>query len=221
MIIDTDNLNGITLQELALLLLLYDERVDKSSVVSPVKDIDIRNIFDSLSQRGYVLSTIYSTNFNYTPPYKQLSWSLLNKGKQVIAEHCTHQRKSIKLFADKKLVERCDALALKLMEIYPLGTKPGTNLKWRGYPKGVSERLQKVILDGNEFTDEEAIEATKAYIADHNGIYTKMRILPYFIKKNEIIGGEVDRKCDFMSYVQDIKSNSRKPVSIDWNVELR
>ena len=108
------------------------------------------------------------------------------------------------------------------MELYPMGKKPGTNNQWRGYKGGVSEKLQKLLVGGETFTDEEAIEATRAYVDGFNGMYTNMRVLPYFLGKNEVVGGEVKKTCDFMSYVEDIRNNPQQVgISNDWDVALR
>lgn len=222
MIIDTKNTGNLNLHELALLLLLYDEKVDKSRTVVQVKDTDITEALEGLVEKGYVSSSIYSTDFNYDPPYKHVSWALLEKGKIALADSSVVAKKTISAFKKSEIKNRCDVLAPKLMEIYPCGKKPGTSLQWRGYKGGVSEKLQKLLINGNEFTDDEAVEATKAYIASFNGVYTTMRILPYFLSKCEIVGGETKKSCDFMSYVEDIRNNSlNHPINKDWDVELR
>jgi hypothetical protein len=222
MIIDTENLNGLSLPELGLLLMLYDKRVDKSRTVMQVKDIDIIGVLEELQKKGYVMSSIYTTDFNYKPPYRHIAWSILEKGKLALADASVQEKPVLKRAATKAVKDRCDALALKLMAIYPMGKKPGTSNQWRGYKGGVSEKLQKLLLTGNDFTDEEAVEATKAYVTGFNGMYTNMRVLPYFLGKNEVVGGEVKKSCDFMSYVEDIRSNTQQVhISQDWEVELR
>ena len=220
MIIDTNNLT-IPLHELALLLLLYDSRVDKSRTVIQVRDKDIQEALSKLVEEGYIMDAIYETDNNYRPPYRHISWSLLEKGKLLLAENCVQEKPVLKRVNNRAVKARCDALALKLMELYPAGKKPGTNNQWRGYKGGVSEKLQKLIASGEVFTDEEAISATKAYIDGFNGMYTNMRILPYFLGKNEIVGGEVKKTCDFMSYVEDMRNNPQQAnLAKDWDVTL-
>lgn len=220
MIIDTDNLSSLTLHELAALLLLYDSRVDKSRTVVQVKDTDIKDLMHSLYKKGFISTVIYSTDNSYVPPYKHLAFSLLEKGKIAIADNCVTAKPSTKKAVTKAVKDRCDALAVKLMELYPGGKKPGTANQWRGYKGGVSEKLQKLIQLGNEFTDDEAIAATKAYVSGFNGMYTSMRTLPYFLGKNEIVGGEVKKTCDFMTYVEDFRNNPQQS-SIDTNWDIR
>lgn len=221
MVIDTENLNDLSLPEVAALLLLYDKSLDGSRAVLEVKDTDIRSILDSLEKRGYITSSIYATDFNTKPPYKHTAWGMVQKGKQALANNCVQDKTVVKIANNKALTTRCDALALKLMELYPTGTKPNTALKWRGNQKAVSEKLKKLIQQGAEFTDEEAIEATKAYVNAFNGIYTQMRILPYFISKNVLKGGEVEKTQDFLAYVEDLRNNPQQTINNNWDIALR
>ena len=221
MIIDTENLGTLTLPEVAALLLLYDKRVEKSKTVFEVKDVDIEGLFHKLEDKGLIISSIYSTDNNTKPPFQHVCYSLIEKGRQALADNCVSNSNILKTANRDSVKKRCDALAPKLMAIYPMGKKPGTNVQWRGYKGGISEKLQKLLLTGNVFTDDEAIEATKSYVSGFNGMYTNMRALPYFLGKNEVVGGEVKKTCDFMSYVEDIRSNpQQKNLSVDWEVQL-
>ena len=221
MVIDTENLNGLSLPEVSILLMLYNKNLDKSRTVMQVKDTDIKEVLHSLYKKGYISAAIYSTDTAFKPPFKHLCYSLLEKGKVALAENCVQEKKVLKRAVTKAIKDRCDALAPLLMEIYPSGKKPGTNIQWRGYKGGNSEKLQKLITTGNDFTDEEAIEATKAYVTGFNGMYTDMRCLPYFLGKRELVGGEVKSSCDFMTYVEDIRNNEQSRVSSNWDIELR
>jgi hypothetical protein len=222
MIIDTENLNELTLPEVGILLMLYNKSLDKTRTVMQVKDTDIKELLHTLYKKGFISAAIYSTDRNYVPPYKHLCYSLLEKGKIALAENCVHEKKVLNRAITKAIKDRCDALAPKLMEIYPAGKKPGTNTQWRGYKGGNSEKLQKLLVAGNDFTDEEAIEATKSYVTGFNGMYTDMRCLPYFLGKRELVGGEVKVSCDFMTYIEDIRSNPQQTnISRDWDVSLR
>lgn len=221
MIIDTENLNGLSLPEVGILLMLYNKDLDKSRTVMQVRDTDIKDILHSLFKKGFISASIYSIDNAFVPPYKHLCYSLLESGKVALAENCVQEKKVLKRAVTKAIKDRCDALAPKLMEIYPVGKKPGTNIQWRGYKGGVSDKLQKLIIGGNEFTDDEAIEATKSYVTGFSGIYTTMRCLPYFLSKRELIGGEVKSSCDFMTFVEDIRNNSQSRISSNWEVELR
>lgn len=222
MVIDTENLASLSLPELGLLLLLYNKDLDKSRTVMQVKDTDIRQVLHTLYTKGFISAAVYSTDTKYNPPYKHLCYSLLEKGKIALADNCSQDKSLLKKAASKAIKARCDVLAKKLMDIYPAGKKPGTNTQWRGYRGGISEKLQKLLVTGNDFTDDEAIEATKAYVTGFNGMYTDMRCLQYFLGKRELVGGEVKVSCDFMTYVEDIRNNPQQVnMSKDWEVELR
>lgn len=222
MIIDTENLNNLSLHEVAALLLLYDKRVEKSKKVVEVRDVDLEKMFNSLEEKGLIISSIYATDQNTKPPFQHICYSLIEAGRQALIDNCVSNKNILKTASKEAIKKRCDALAPKLMEIYPMGTKPGTSLTWRGYKGGISEKLQKLIERGNVFTDDEAVAATKNYVSAFNGIYTNMRVLSYFLSKNEIVGGEVKKSCDFMSYVEDLRSNpAQASISKDWEVALR
>lgn len=221
MVFDTENLDTLKLHELALLLLLYDKRLDNSKTVLEVRDTDIFAALNSLQEKGYILSSIYATDFNYKPPYAHTAWCLIEKGKQALADNVIKDKAVNKVVSSRAIIARCKVLAEKLMEIYPAGNKPGTSLKWRGNTNIVADKLKKLIEAGNVFTDEEAIAATKAYVDQFNGIYTTMRVLPYFISKNIIKGGEVEKTRDFLSYVEDLRNGNNQSINKDWDVELR
>ena len=221
MIIDTDNLGSLTLPEVAALLLLYDKRVEKSKVVVEVRDTDLDKLFSSLEEKGFIISSVYATDHNIKPPFQHVCYSLIEAGRQALADNCVSNKSVLKTANKVAIKKRCDELAPKLMELYPLGKKPGTSLMWRGYKNGVSEKLQKLIEKGNTFTDEEAVKATKAYVTGFNGLYTNMRVLPYFLAKRELVGGEVKESNDFMSYVEDVRNNTgHSNIKQDWDVRL-
>ena len=78
-----------------------------------------------------------------------------------------------------------------------------------------------------EYTDEQVIEATKAYVASFNGNYTYMQLLKYFIWKNKVTGeevvrgrvvGEVERQSQLAAWIED---TPEKSTSADWEIELR
>ena len=83
-------------------------------------------------------------------------------------------------------LDRITNLTSKLMEVFPKEKKVGTSHYFRCNSKDVSLKLKKFFkLYGNKYTDEQIINAAKAYVSSFNGIYTYMRILKYFIWKPE------------------------------------
>lgn len=97
--------------------------------------------------------------------------------------------------------DRCKKLAIDLRALFPKGIKTGS-AAWRGNEREITLRLQKFFkLYGDNWTDEEIIEATKRYIASFNGDYTYMKILKYFIFKPETKMGE-----DGKGYIEEVSN---------------
>lgn len=81
--------------------------------------------------------------------------------------------------------DRVKNLTTVLREIYPKGIKPGTQSYWRGNIKNVEYKLKKFFVKyGNFYTDEQIINATRSYVNRHASDTTCMRVLPYFIEKD-------------------------------------
>ena len=83
-------------------------------------------------------------------------------------------------------MDRFMALADKLRALYPSGRKEGTSYMWKDNTVTIAKKL-KTLCDKFQvtFTDEEAINATKRYIAQFNGNYGYMQLLNYFILKRD------------------------------------
>lgn len=119
---------------------------------------------------------------------------------------------------------RLDNLASQLMEIYPRGKKGGTTSYWRGNRKEVRERLQKFFkLYGSKFTDEQILQATQNYVTSFNGNYSYMRVLKYFIMKDE--RKEDDEGRYVVQQVSDLatlieNSEDLRTVRNDWTSNL-
>ena len=123
--------------------------------------------------------------------------------------------------------ERCVSLAEKLREVFPAGKKPGYAYTWRDSVSCIADRLKKFFMKYGEYTDEQIIEATKAYVASFNGNYTYMQLLKYFIWKNKVTGeevvggrivGEVERQSQLAAWIEDTPD---KKTSADWDIALR
>lgn len=106
---------------------------------------------------------------------------------------------------NKKEPSRFTKLAEQLREIYPKGTKPGTNYLWRGSNAEISSKLQTLSVKYNfTFTDEQAVRATQEYVNSFNGTYNYMQLLKYFILKTERdAAGNIEVKSEFMSRIEN------------------
>ena len=116
--------------------------------------------------------------------------------------------------------DRLNKLAKTLMDCFPEGKKEGTSQYWRGNIRDVTLKLQKFFkLYGNKYTDEQIISAAQRYISSHNGKYQYMRVLKYFICKNERkIDSEgigyIEEVSDLAAYIEN--EGQEKNLKDDW-----
>ena len=109
-------------------------------------------------------------------------------GKYVVTQRWNDVAESIILDSDeyKQPIDRLEQLVIKLQKIFPEGKKEGTSQYWRGNKREISLRLKKFFkLYDNTYTDEQILNATKNYVTNFNGNYNYMRVLKYFIWKDE------------------------------------
>lgn len=72
---------------------------------------------------------------------------------------------------------------------------------------------------GNEYTDEQIIQATKKYVEGFNGNYTYMRLLKYFIFKEKVgASGEVEGDSELISYIEN--AGQTDDLRSDWTTQL-
>lgn len=87
---------------------------------------------------------------------------------------------------NKQPNDRLASLATALMEVFPAMKKGGSSQYFRGNKKDITLRLKKFFkLYGNKFTDEQIVGAATKYVESFHGNYTYMRVLKYFIWKDE------------------------------------
>ena len=124
-----------------------------------------------------------------------------------------------KIHVSSDNLERYRDLADKMREVYPKGLKPGTNYQWRDSTAIIADRLMKLVAKYNiEFTDEEAVDATKRYIASFNGNYRYMQILKYFISKQKPVeGAPAEQNSQFLSFLQNEEGTTENQ---DWTANL-
>ena len=76
-------------------------------------------------------------------------------------------------------------LADKLMSIMPQGRKEGTNMYYKCNRREVILKLKKFTKLYGKYSAEDIINATQRYVDGFNGDYTFMRLLKYFILKED------------------------------------
>ena len=117
--------------------------------------------------------------------------------------------------------ESFEEIAEAMREVYPSGRKAGTNYMWRDSTVVIAQRLKALVKKYNvSFTKEEAVDATKRYIASFNGNYTYMQILKYFISKQKPIeGAPAEQNSQFLSFLEN-KEGSDVVINQDWTANL-
>lgn len=194
-IIDTEILEreGIEIDEALYLLSVYKKKPINFNTIQKVK-VETK-ILKFENPRDPVI---------ITPKGQSLIESILAKSK---------------LHVSSDNLERYRALADKMRELYPKGLKPGTNYQWRDSTAIIADRLIKLVAKYNiEFTDEEAIDATKRYISSFNGNYRYMQILKYFISKQKPVEGtSAEQNSQFLSFLQNEESITENQ---DWTANL-
>ncbi len=133
---------------------------------------------------------------------------------------------SILLDSDKssQSPERLENLALKLMEQFPKEKKAGTCHYFRGNKKDNILRLKKFFKLYGKYTDQQIIDAAKRYVSSFNGNYSYMRVLKYFIWKDDVktdADGNryVDEVSDLANWIEN--AGQEDSMNNDWTSTLR
>lgn len=132
---------------------------------------------------------------------------------------------NIVLNSDRAVPEddEIEAIAAKLMAIFPKGKKDGTNTYWRGNLKDTKLKLKKFFkLYGSAYTEEDLVSATQKYVDSFNSNFNYMRVLKYFIlkevKKMSAEGvNYVEEVSDLATFIENEEASSTN----DWTNELR
>lgn len=108
---------------------------------------------------------------------------------------------------------RIDILTEQLMRIFPKGKKEGTPYYWKGNRKEIKEKLKKFfVYFGDTYTDAQILSAAHRYVDSFNGNYRFMRLLKYFIWKNDTKltteGRTVEQVSELASYIENAGTES-------------
>lgn len=119
-------------------------------------------------------------------------------------------------------IEREEALAIKMQEIFPLGKKEGTSQYYRGNKKEITLKIKKFFKLYGHYTDEQILQATQKYVDSFNGNYTFMRVLKYFIIKDVKKQGEevnyVEQVSELASYLENAGQDD---YNKNWTAQLK
>lgn len=164
-----------------------------------------------LSLEEFLLLYLCSREINLT----SLAESLVNKGlanrdlkdssSVVVSDNAKDFIASILISSAKVVLDKhsdFSELANKMRELFPAGRKAGTTYYWRDSIPVIARKLETLVTKFDvEFTEEEALNATRRYIESFNGDYRYMQLLKYFILKTDRSTGEI--KSEFLSLIQN------------------
>lgn len=180
--------NNLSMDEFLVLLLTYNKA-------------NIQEVKQSLVKKGLADFSVFDDELVISSTTKDLITSItIDSDVKVLSK-------------DKEFKELAD----KLKELFPKGKKAGTTYMWRDSTAVIARKLKTLVVKYDyQFTEEQAIKATKAYVESFNGDYTYMQLLKYFILKS-LPDGEI--KSDFMSYIEN--EGQEDELSDNWLNEMR
>lgn len=180
--------NNLSMDEFLVLLLTYNKA-------------NIQEVKQSLVEKGLADFSVFDDELIISSTTKDLITSItIDSDVKVLSK-------------DKEFKELAD----KLKELFPKGKKAGTTYMWRDSTAVIARKLKTLVVKYDyQFTEEQAIKATKAYVESFNGDYTYMQLLKYFILKS-LPDGEI--KSDFMSYIEN--EGQEDELSDNWLNEMR
>ena len=110
-------------------------------------------------------------------------------------------------------------LADKLRSIYPEGKMAGTSYYYRCNRADIVRKLKSFFRRYGEYTTEQIIEATQRYVNSFNGNYTYLRLLKYFIWKDENKDGETLQVSQLADWIEN--KNEVNATNSDWTTTLK
>ena len=167
---------------------------------------DIPKLFKSLEEKEIIVKDVFG-GYMVTQRWDDVASSILLDSEK------THQSQ-----------ERLEDLAIKLMEIFPKGKKEGTCHYFKGNKKDNVLKLKKFFKLYGKYTDQQILDAARNYVASFNGNYAYMRILKYFIWKDEIkVNSEGTRYVEEVSDLANWIENAGHEDTLrnDWTIELK
>ena len=131
--------------------------------------------------------------------------------------------------SDEELIQ----LAQKMRELYPQGKMKdrfgrATPYYYRCNNAEVVKKLKKFFTVFGDVPDDDILDATKRYVASFRGNYTGMRLIKYFILKDDVRPsedgtGHVEQISDLATFLENKESEGEEGVtnSDDWLTNTR
>ena len=114
---------------------------------------------------------------------------------------------------DKKVSNKdIELLAEKMRLLFPEGKKPGTTKYWRDNKANVINKLKTFFKKCGEHDYNLILTATQKYVESYGENKQLMRVLPYFIMK--------DDSSDLLTYMENIDSIGNDLNDDSWTSQL-
>lgn len=184
--------SGVSLGEALLLLAIHNE-------------VDLAKAEDLLVQKGFITATRDEL-------FKVTGWRITRTGSQILEDVLHESSKSMTKTKAERKKEYAGFLALaeRLKAVFPEGKKRGTTQQWSEGPILIAKRLDKFFekygkdKDGNRWTDDQIVDAAERYVQSFNGEYQFMRVLKYFLWKEDTRNGVAEPSSDLYNYLTNI-----------------
>lgn len=119
--------------------------------------------------------------------------------------------------------ERLLNLAKKMRDLYPKGrmkSRTGQTLQYyyRCNSAEVVKKLKKFFLIFGDYSDEKILDATRRYVDSFRGNYINMRLIKYFILKDDVRPsedgtGHVEQISDLATFLENGESKEEEEVT--------
>lgn len=152
----------------------------------------------------------YTLVYNKLIDKKLAEKNLYSEKGLILSDNVKNLIARILIESDDKLlncgIEDFEALAEKLQNIFPDNNKPGTSYPWRGKITEIAQKLRILVVKFDfQFTEEEAVNATKEYVDSFKKEdYKHMKLLKYFIFK---VRKDTDFNSDFMTIIENNRND--------------
>lgn len=131
----------------------------------------IDNLISSLEKKEAIVYDKDSQDF-----YITRSWS--DKLDEILCD----STKDIDADEEQRLM----ILAKKMRDCYPKGKMPGTPYYYACNNREVFLKMKKFFVQYGDYSDEDIVDATKRYVDSFCGNYKGMRLIKYFIMKDDV-----------------------------------
>jgi hypothetical protein len=125
----------------------------------------------------------------------------------------------------EKTDEELLALAQKMRELYPQGKMKDrfgrlTPYYYRCNNGEVVKKLKKFFTVFGNYSDDEILDATRRYVASFQGNYTGMRLIKYFIMKDDVKPsedgtGHVEQISDLATFLENKEGEEEEVINGD------